>query len=203
MYNPNVRIDYELDSPAAPRAGLGPYRAGDYFALPDEPRCELLYGRLQVTPAPSVRHQDVVLLVAILLRDQARRVGGRVVVSPVDVVLAPHSVVQPDVVYVGAERAGIVRERIERAPDLVVEVLSSGTARRDRGEKLRLYAEAGVGEYWIVDPAARTFEFLVNGDGAFLLRLPEAGVYGSTVVAGLELDLETFWSELPEAPAAR
>lgn len=201
MYNPTMRIDYELDSPAAPRAGLGPYRAGDYFALPDEPRCELLYGRLAVTPAPTFRHQEVVGALHALLLAHARSAGGRTAPAPVDVVLAPHSVVQPDLVYVGAERAAIVHDAVDGPPDLVVEVLSPGSARRDLGEKLRLYAEAGVGEYWIVDPAARTFEFLLNRDGAFLLRLPEAGVYRSAAVAGLELDLEAFWRELPEPPA--
>jgi Uma2 family endonuclease len=109
--------------------------------------------------------------------------------------------VQPDLVYVGAERAGIVKDRVEGAPDLVVEILSPGTARRDLGEKLKLYAEAGVAEYWIVDPAGRTFEFLDNRDGAFLLRLPEQGVYRSAAVPGLELDVEAFWRDLPEPPA--
>jgi Uma2 family endonuclease len=203
VYNPAMRIEYELDSPAAPRDGLGPYRAGDYFALPDEPRCELLYGRLQVTPAPTFRHQEVVGALHALLLAHARRTGGRTAPAPVDVVLAPHSVVQPDLVYVGPGRAAIVQDAVEGAPDLVVEVLSPGTARRDLGEKLRLYAEAGVGEYWVVDPAARTFEFLIHRDGAFLLRLPEGGVYRSESVASLELDLEAFWHELPEPPPAR
>lgn len=202
MYNPAVPVEYESDSPAAPRSGLGPYRAGDYFDLPDEPRCELLYGRLLVTPAPNVRHQDVVLRLAAHLLAHERSRGGRTIVSPVDVVLAEHTVVQPDVVHVGGERAGIVRERIEGAPDLVVEVLSPGTARRDLGEKLRLYAEAGVAEYWIVDPAAHTFEFLAYADGAFVVRLAEAGVYRSAAVAGLELDLDAFWRDLPEPPSS-
>lgn len=202
MYNSPVPVDYETDTPAAPRSGLGPYRAGDYFELPDEPRCELLYGRLLVTPAPNVRHQDVVLRLAAKLLQHEQSRGGRTIVSPVDVVLAEHTVVQPDVVYVGAGREGIVRDRVEGAPDLVVEILSPATARRDLGEKLKLYAEAGVAEYWIVDPAVCTFEFLSNRDGAFLLRLPEQGVYRSPALPGLELDVEAFWRDLPAPPAS-
>ena len=201
MYNSPVPVEYELDTPSAPRSGLGPYRAGDYFELPDEPRCELLYGRLLVTPAPTFRHQEVVAALTALLLPHARRTGGRMARSPVDVVLASHSVVQPDLVYVGAERAGIVKDRVEGAPDLVVEILSPGTARRDLGEKLKLYAEAGVAEYWIVDPAGRTFEFLANRDGAFLVRLPEQGVYRSAAAPGLELDVEAFWRDLPAPPS--
>ena len=70
-----------------------------------------------------------------------------------DVRLADHSVVQPDLIYVSRERSSVLHERIRGAPDLVVEILSPSTARRDLGEKLRLYAESDIREYWIVDPA--------------------------------------------------
>ena len=175
MYNRNrpMSVVYETETPHAPRVGLGPYREADYLALPEKPRCELLYGRLLVTPAPNVRHQVVVGRILRLLFELVDREGGLAVDSPVDVVLADHSVVQPDVVYVTRARSSIIRERIEGAPDLVVEILSPGTARRDLGEKLRLYAEAGVAEYWIVDPVLETFEFLVNEGKAFRVRLPD------------------------------
>jgi Uma2 family endonuclease len=79
----------------------------------------------------------------------------------------------------------------------LVEVLSPGTARRDHGEKLRLYAEAGVAEYWIVDPALESFAFLVRSDGGFRVRLPDGPVYVSLTIPGLELDLEEFWRAIP------
>jgi hypothetical protein len=92
-----MAVVYETETPHATRCELGPYREADYLELPDQPRCELLYGRLPVTPAPSVRHQEVVGLAYRLLVDFAVRAGGRAIVSPVDVVLADHSIVQPDV----------------------------------------------------------------------------------------------------------
>ena len=196
MYNRAMPVVYETETPLAPRIGLGPYRDADYRALPDEPRCELLYGRLLVTPAPVVWHQLVVGRILRLLQDLGHSTGGLAVVSPVDVRLADHSVVQPDVIYVSRARSAIVRQRIEGAPDLVVEVLSPGTARRDLGEKLRLYAESGVAEYWIVDPEARTFELLVNDAGGFRVLVPDGTLYRSAAVAGLELDLEAFWRSL-------
>ena len=105
--------------------------------------------------------------------------------------------VQPDVVYTSKERGSILRSRVEGAPDLVVEILSPSTARRDLGEKLRLYAESGIAEYWIVDPGLETFEFLeIAGDG-FRVRLPEGGLYRSAAISGLELDLEAFWRAIP------
>jgi Uma2 family endonuclease len=197
MYTRPMPVVYETESPHATRSELGPYREADYLELPEQPRCELLYGRLLVTPAPTVRHQLVVVALVRLLHELSSRHGGYAVVSPVDVVLADHSIVQPDVIYVRRERAGILAQRVEGAPDLVVEILSPGTARRDLGEKLRLYAESGVSEYWIVDPGLETFEFLENAPGGFRVRLPEGAVYRSAAIAGLELDLEAFWLMVP------
>jgi Uma2 family endonuclease len=88
------------------------------------------------------------------------------------------------------------------APDLVVEILSPATARRDMGEKLRIYAESGVTEYWIVDPALETFEFLENTAQGFRLRVADGAVYRSAAIAGLELDLEAFWRAIPQDPQA-
>lgn len=198
MYNPAVDVHYETEPPFAPRSTLGPYRVADYLALPDVPRCELLYGRLEVTPSPSARHQEVVLRLGRLLLEFAERTGGRAFVAPLDVLLAPHSVVQPDLLLVTRERGSIVGTRVEGAPDLVVEVLSPATGRRDLGEKLRLYAETGVREYWIVDLSTRVLEFLVNREGTFAVRLPERGTYRSEVVGGLELDIEEFWRRIPD-----
>jgi Uma2 family endonuclease len=192
-----MAVVYETETSHGARTELGPYREADYLELPDEPRCELLYGRLPVTPAPTVRHQLVVGAILHLLYEFASHRGGHAVVSPVDVVLAEHSIVQPDVIYVSPERAGILGQRVEGAPDLVVEVLSPATGRRDLGEKLRLYAESGVAEYWIVDPDLETFELLENTPAGFRVRLPEGSVYRSAAIAGLELDFEAFWRALP------
>ena len=61
-----------------------------------------------------------------------------------------------------------------------------------------LYAESDIGEYWIVDPEAKTFEFLVNAAGTFRVRLAEAETYRSEAVPGLELDLDAFWRSVPD-----
>ena len=53
MYTPPMAVVYETESPHAIRAELGPYREADYLLLPDQPRCELLYGRLLLMPAPA------------------------------------------------------------------------------------------------------------------------------------------------------
>jgi Uma2 family endonuclease len=130
------------------------------------------------------------------LESIAEAAGGFACAAPLDTVLADHSVVQPDVIYTSAARLGILGKRIEGAPDLVIEVLSPGSARHDRGGKLSLYAEAGVREYWIVDPETRHIELLVNEDGRFVVSLPVGGVYRSEQVPEIHLDVAEFWREV-------
>jgi Uma2 family endonuclease len=79
--------------------------------------------------------------------------------------------VQPDLVFVAAERLDIVTQRaIEGVPDLVVEVLSPSNWLDDRRTKFALYAEIGVREYWIVDPDERTVEVFSLQEGRYALR---------------------------------
>ena len=184
---------YELYSP---RSTLGPYRASDYWKLPDDVPCELICGWFYVSPSPSPLHQATLYLLWEVLKRAARTSGGAAYGAPLDTVLADHSVVQPDVLYISAVRRRIVKQKIEGAPDVVVEIISPQSGRRDRSEKLRLYAGAGVGEYWIVDPIERTFEFLVNCDGRFQVAGAIDDRYQSDAFPELQIDLAEFWKEV-------
>lgn len=181
------------ESPLVQPGELGPYRRVDYMSLPDEPHCELLYGRFYLSPSPSPLHQYVVFALARVLEEIAARSGGIAFLAPLDVFLADHSVPQPDVIYISRSRRSILDERIEGAPDLLVEVLSPGTARRDRLQKLNLYLESGVREYWLVDPVARQIEFLVNEGGRFVVSQPAGREYQSPALPEIRLDLLDFW----------
>ncbi len=187
-------IEVLSEAPLTPTTALGPYRVADYQALPDEPRVELVYGRLLLMSSPVVRHQVVLMQLLEHLRATMRPRGGRVLVAPMDVTLADHSVVQPDLLLVMQERANIIGDRVQGAPDLLVEILSPSTARLDRGDKLRLYAESGVREYWLVDPEARAIEFLEQREARWLVALPRGGTYRSAAITGLELELGVLWS---------
>ena len=126
--------------------------------------------------APRVDHQRVVLELATLLHAfvEERRLGV-VLPGPCDVVLSDTDVVQPDVLFVAAERAHtIVPENVRGAPDLVVEVLSPSSAKRDRTAKRALYAKHAVREYWQVDPRAETLTVLRLAGADF----ETDGVYG-------------------------
>lgn len=169
------------------------FEAGVWSGKRTACRYEILAGELYMSPGPKVRHQRVVRNLAFLLDPRLRGTGrGELFPDGTGVRLSMHDVVIPDLLVVLAGREGIVEEDcIGGAPDLVVEVLSPGTARRDLGVKRALYAHSGVAELWVVDPAgeqAIVYE-LVGG------RYRCFGSWGrderlrSAVLVGLELPL--------------
>jgi Uma2 family endonuclease len=108
------------------------------------------------------------------------------------VVLDEQNTVQPDLVYVSTERSEIIQRRaIFGVPDLLVELVSPSSVRRDRYDKKELYARFGVREYWIGDPANRSLEVLTLKAGQYELHCAaeEKGRITSLVVPGLEFDL--------------
>lgn len=187
------------DYPAYPPQDLGPHRRSDYEILPDLPRCELIFGRLYKAPSCSLLHQLAALILWRFLDRLSRTTGALAVAAPFDVALFEHSVVQPDVLYFSAARRKLVRDRAEGAPDLVVEVVSPSSARNDRIQKLRLYADSGVQEYWLVDAEGRHVQFLRrHDDGYYRVILPEGPVYQSANLPEIRLDLEVYWREVEE-----
>lgn len=171
----------------------------DLVKMPDDGnRYEIIGGVLHVTPAPTPRHQRIVLGLGGRLDSFAMDRGlGTVYPAPLDVRLSPSHVVQPDLVFVRRERRGIVREQfIDGAPDLVVEILAPSTSARDRGEKARLYALFGVLEYWLVDPDARTVTALALQQGIYQALPEEHGVVRSAVLDGFEIDSAAVFATL-------
>lgn len=127
----------------------------DYLKTPESNRPrEVAYGIVREPPAPFFVHQRVVLAVARALYDHVEHDGlGTVAVAPLDVILDRERalIVQPDILFVSRERHSIIREQVWGAPDLVVEVFSSGSEGYDRGEKYDWYRQYGVREYWMID----------------------------------------------------
>ena len=122
----------------------------DLDAMPDDGhRYELIDGCLVVTPAPSPRHQIVVMELSHALRETCPA-HLRVLAAPLDVVLADDTVVQPDVLV--ARRDQFTERDLPVAPTLAVEVLSPSTRRIDVTLKRSRYEAAGTPSYWVVDP---------------------------------------------------
>jgi Uma2 family endonuclease len=160
----------------------------------------LVRGVPMPSPSPSRRHQEVSLRLELLLVEAVRRTGiGWVYDAPLDVKLREDTVYQPDLLVVLKEHADRLREtHIEGAPDLIVEILSPSTAHLDLLEKRYDYAQAGVQEYWVVDPDTRRVEiYRLEGDRFVLANTArERGRVRSGLIPGLEVDLEDLFRDL-------
>jgi len=151
---------------------------------------ELAMGRLREPPAPFFSHQTIALKIARMMADHAEPRGlGRVAIAPVDVILDRERalILQPDVLFVATERLAIIRDQVWGAPDLVVEVISPGSERRDRTQKLEWYRQYGVRECWLVDPRQDVVT-VIDMTGALPAERRAAGdnPIQSSVLPGLE-----------------
>ncbi len=127
----------------------------DYVLIPEDgQRHEILDGEHCVSPAPRIRHQNVSSNLHTELGPFIKRHRlGRLLTAPTDVVLSPHDVAQPDLLFISIKRLGIITEaNVQGAPDLVIEILSERTRRQDEGLKREIYERYGVREYWMLDP---------------------------------------------------
>lgn len=172
----------------------------DVLTMPEDGNMyEAIGGELHVTPAPKPRHEWVRMNLVYALLDLIVRPGhGRVFAAPIGVEFPDtEEGVQPDILVVSTERLNVVREDwIQGPPDLVIEVLSPSTARRDRTVKLDLYRRQGVPEYWIVDVDAKQIEIWRFAAGAteparYTDRLPVR--LGDSVIGEIELATIFNW----------
>lgn len=159
---------------------------------------ELINGALVKKSAPSVQHQRAVRnfydSLSAFVRVQR---AGEVLFAPVDVKLSDHNAPQPDLLFIRTERLSIIQEEagfVDGAPDLVVEVMSPSTAKRDRIDKMKLYAEYGVLEYWIVDPLNKSIEVYRLRESAYALQhFAESGdTAGSGILAGFSISVDAI-----------
>lgn len=168
----------------------------DFASFPDDGvRRELIDGEVVVTPGPNIRHQTVVGRIhARFFSHIEDHGGGRVFVAPCDVLLGTHQVVEPDIVFVGADQDEIVTApNIKGAPRFLAEVVSD--PRTDRVRKRDLYARCGVAEYWVVDPDADRVEVHLLAPGAD--RYPKPAIFepGDSVSPAClpDLALDVAW----------
>ena len=171
----------------------------DYFDLdaPEGARYELIDGVLIMAAAPNEAHQMVIGALGVRMYVFADDNGlGKVFFSPYDVALSDTDVVQPDILFVSNKRARIrTPANIQGAPDLVVEVISPSSSRRDWRDKRELYAKHGVKEYWLIDPINRIIWLMLFRRGA----LEIVGTYGegdtvsSSALAGFSVRVDDIF----------
>jgi Uma2 family endonuclease len=144
----------------------------DFCLLPEDgKRREIIEGKLFVTPSPQTPHKRAVMRLSVRLWQfvDSHKLG-EVFGAPFDVVFSEFDVVEPDLLYISNARAGVLTNKnVQGAPDLVVEVVSEGTEKRDRTIKLKLYGKFGVDEYWIIDPYGPSAEIYRRGEEGLTL----------------------------------
>jgi Uma2 family endonuclease len=180
---------------------------GQYCEWDDGERWELIDGvPYNMSPAPVRRHQGILMRVSLLVGNFLTGKPCKVYFAPFDVRLADFdeqddsevpTVVQPDLVVICDEKK-LDERGCRGAPDLVMEILSPSTSRKDVGVKFRLYERHGVKEYWVIHPAEESImTFSLGGDGMY--GRPQGygrgDVATSTVLEGFELNVEEVFGE--------
>ncbi|WP_309119639.1 Uma2 family endonuclease [Paenibacillus sp.] len=175
----------------------------DYASWDDGNRYELVDGRLELmSPGPNTAHQFISFEIQ---RRIAHTCSNEAIIlsAPLDVILSPREVRQPDLVVVLRQNMHIVTKRgIEGAPDIVAEILSPSTAKRDKISKMNAYAKYGIPEYWIVDPAACVLDqYVLGADGKYELANVYAGdePVASPRLPCLAFAMQEIADSLPEA----
>lgn len=170
------------------------YRALE-FEDTDNFQYELLNGEVAKKASPTVQHQRISMrLIAALLRYLSDHPVGEIFHAPLDVVLSDINSPQPDVIFIRNEQRHIIDEQeqvIMGVPDLLVEIISTGSIKRDRIEKKDMYEQFGVPEFWLVDPNNRSVEVyqLLEDRYKVFAFAAENGKVQSSVLAGFELEV--------------
>jgi Uma2 family endonuclease len=174
----------------------------DFMKFPDDgKRHELIDGVHYMTPSPFTPHQAVLGNLYFLIRQHLEQhPGGRAFMAPFDVVLSMFDVVEPDLLFISESRMRVLTDKhVHGAPDLVVEIASRGTRRRDEGVKLKLYDRMDVAEYWIIDADAETIRVFRRRSGKLacvdtLAQAPDARLK-SPLLPGAALPLARIFEK--------
>jgi Uma2 family endonuclease len=184
----------------------------DYLTWPDTERWELIHGvAYDMSPAPSTEHQTILGELFGEFRNFLKGKPCQAYIAPFDVRLPEENeadeeietVVQPDMVVI-CDQLKIDRRGCKGAPDLIIEIVSPSTAKKDTQDKFRLYERHGVKEYWIVYPGEHTIEvYILDKNGLYIgpRYYTEEDKLSVTLFPGLEIDLaEIFGIEKEKQP---
>lgn len=172
----------------------GEWTEADYFRLPEtNQKVELVKGMLIISPSPTPKHQKISLNLSFLFINYVRSHKlGELAYAPLDVRLWEDNIRQPDIAFMSNEHLDRITEELWGIPDLVVEILSKGTAKADKEEKFQEYEKAGVLEYWIVDPFKENIIIytLENGYYESLGKWGHGETAKSKLLNGLEVNVD-------------
>ena len=169
----------------------------DFQTFPDDGRrYELIDGEVFVFASPTLLHQMLLLELATLFRNAVTLKNlGLVMVAPFEVKFLGENAVQPDIVVVLRDRAGVLTQSgVRGTPSVLLEILSPSTRTYDLTTKARLYAEQSVPEYWIVDALAETITVHELRDGRYVALANDDGMVRSLVIPDLVVDVRALFA---------
>lgn len=171
----------------------------DYARLtpPDSGNYELHNGNIVFTPSPSPTHQAISSTLHIIIGGYVMQHQlGKLFAAPLDTQLSEYDLVQPDLLFIAKHRFSIIGEKkIDGAPDLVIEILSSSNDTKEMSYKKYVYETAGVREYWLVSLEKQTvtqYE-LIEDELRWQRSLGQADTLTSVVLPGFSLALDTLF----------
>lgn len=168
------------------------YTREDYMKLPEGAPFQLIQGKLTHMASPKIIHQRISwFLSGLLFNFLNENPIGEAFAAPMDVHFNEKNIFQPDLLFVSNERANIIQDWIQGAPDLIIEIISPGTKKMDRSEKKEVYGKYGVKEYWLIDPENKTLEFFENIDGKMVSekKLKTGEVMESKILKGFRFEI--------------
>ena len=185
------------------------YTYADYLTWRLKDRIELIMGRIfRMSPAPSSEHQQIVSALHGNLYQYFKHTHCQVFPAPFDVVLPSASeekldtVVQPDITII-CDSSKITAKGCMGSPDMVVEVVSKGSIRKDLHEKFALYEQHAINEYWLVLPSERSLIiFTLNDKGIYQPSKPltRGDQATSSILTGLSIELDEIFPDMVEEP---
>lgn len=172
------------------------YTVEEYMQLPENAPFQLIHGKLIYMPSPKRVHQHIsMVLSSRVYQHVISAQSGTVMPAPFDVHFDKKNVFQPDLLFISNERKHILKDWVYGAPDLVVEILSEGTASKDRNEKMETYGKYNVLEYWVISPENQQVEVYENSSGQMTLTktLTSSDTLTSSVLPGFEMPLGSLF----------
>jgi Uma2 family endonuclease len=174
------------------------YTADDYMMLEEGAPFQLINYELIMSPSPLAIHQQIMyeLSEIIVLYNIEHGRKGQWMYAAMDVKFDEGNVLQPDILFISKERkAEIIKDRVEGAPDLVIEILSPSNANYDLRQKKDVYEKYGVKEYIVIDPISHSADLYALKDGAYYLHQKafETDWLNSLILPGFSIEMNKIF----------
>lgn len=172
------------------------YTEEDYYEMPEDVRAELIDGQIYYQAAPSRVHQEILMELSSTIRNYIKSKSGSCKVYPAPFAVKlnkdRNTIVEPDISVI-CDRDKLTERGCTGAPDWIIEIISPSNSSHDYIRKLNLYADAGVREYWIVNPIKKIVFVYYLEETKFEVT---TYTFENTVKVNIYEDLSIDFSEL-------